>query len=151
MIILLLLKQHSVKWFHRWTEICEGTAHSDQCAHHRAAPVSLLICTQQIIDRECTLQHTALLSQQTNHHCTNWSHSLAAWPDTKCLEQTLSFSSLSSVRPSRLTVWLNSMVVYSSITSPSFLMIFGTQLNFTTESFFVNFFHSCCHSQQLCT
>ena len=32
----------------------------------------------------------------------NWSHCLAAWPDTKCLEQTLSFSSLSSVRSSRL-------------------------------------------------
>ena len=65
------------------------------------------------------------------HVYVHWSHCLAAWPDTKCLEQTLSFSSLSSVRSSRLTAEVHArplLVVNSFITSPSFLTIFGTRL-----------------------
>ena len=38
----------------------------------------------------------------------DWSHCLAAWPDTKCLKQTLSFSSISSVRSSRLMAEISS-------------------------------------------
>ena len=64
------------------------------------------------------------------------------WPDTKCLEQTLSFSSLSSAWSSQLMAESHArllLIVNSSSISPPFFTIFGTRLNLP-ESFFFKLF-----------